>query len=59
MEHDDYVTDVDMFSNMYECVSAIVDECGVNEITMKILRSRLEDVYDCELRPRRRQCSRT
>ena len=49
MEHHEYVADIDMFRDMYESVSAIVDECGVNEITMKILRSRLEDVYDCEL----------
>ena len=41
--------DADVFRNMYDDVSKIVDEHGAEAVTMKVLRNRLEDLYDTDL----------
>ena len=41
--------DADELRNMYDDVSKIIDEHGAETITMKIMRNRLEDLYEREL----------
>ena len=41
--------DADVFRNMYDDVSKIVDEHGAEAVIMKVLRNRLEDLYDTDL----------